>query len=61
MALYCLQFERQLQKCIRMGIFMFKNFVWGGILSDFRSEIMFWSEIMLGTEIMFYSFARASP
>ena len=26
--------------CIRMGIIISKTFIWGGILSDIRSEIM---------------------
>ena len=29
-----LQFETKLQKCIRMGITIFKVFIWGGISSD---------------------------
>ena len=36
-----LQFETKLQKCIRMGITIFKIFIWGGILSDIQSEITF--------------------
>ena len=34
MHLAMLQFEVRLQKCIRMGIAIFKIFIWGGILSD---------------------------
>ena len=49
MRLAMLQFETRLQKCIRMGIAIFKIFNWGGISSDISSEIMF------------YSSARASP
>ena len=30
------------QKCIKMGITIFKNFIWRGISSDIRSEIMFY-------------------
>ena len=37
-----LKIEIKLQKCIRMGITTFKIFIWGGILSDIRSEIMFY-------------------
>ena len=36
-----LRFETKLQKCIRMGIAIFKIFIWGGIESDIRSEITF--------------------
>ena len=53
-----LQFERKLQKCIRMGITIFKIFTWGGIssditfygsaLSDIRSEIMFYGSALEG-------------
>ena len=49
MRLATLQVERKLQKCIRMGITIFKNFIWGGISSDIRLEITF------------YSSARESP
>ena len=34
-----LQFEAKLQKSIRMGINIFKIFIWGGISSDVRLEI----------------------
>ena len=34
-----LQIEAGLQKCIRMGITIFKILIWGGISSDIRSEI----------------------
>ena len=37
-----LQFELKLQKCIRIGITIFKIFIWGGISSHIRSEIMFY-------------------
>ena len=37
-----LQFETKLQKYIRMGITIFKIYIWGGISSDIRSEIMFY-------------------
>ena len=36
-----LQFETKLQKCIRMGISIFKFLIWGGISSDIRLEITF--------------------
>ena len=49
MRLVTLQFETKLHKCIRIGITIFKFFIWGGISSDIRSEIMF------------YGSARASP
>ena len=49
MWLATLQFELKLQKCIRIGITIFKIFIWGGISSD----------ILL--EIMFYGSARALP
>ena len=39
MRLAMLQFET---KCIKMGITIFKIFIWGGILSDIRSETMFY-------------------
>ena len=39
MRLARLQFEMKLQKCIRMGITIFKIFIWGGIFSDIGSEI----------------------
>ena len=42
MRLATLQFEMKLQKCIRMGITIFKIFIWGGITSDIRSEITFY-------------------
>ena len=35
-------FETKLQICIRMGIIMFKIFIWGGLSSDIRSEITFY-------------------
>ena len=44
MRLAKLKFETKLQKFIRMGITIFKNFqffIWADILSDRRSEIMF--------------------
>ena len=34
-----LKFETKLQKCIRMGITIFKKFIWGGISSDIRSRV----------------------
>ena len=36
-----LQFERKLQKCIRLGITIFKIFIRGGKPLDIRSEIRF--------------------
>ena len=39
MGLATLQFETNLQKCIRMGITIFKLFIWGAISSDIGSEI----------------------
>ena len=41
MQLVMLQFKRKLQKCMRMGITIFKNFIWVGMLSDIQSEITF--------------------
>ena len=41
-AVTMLQFETRLQKCIRMGITIFKIFTWGGISSDIRSDITFY-------------------
>ena len=41
MRLATLQFETKLQTCIRMGITIFKIFIWGGISSDKRSAITF--------------------
>ena len=49
MRLAMLQFEKRLQKCIRMGITIFKIFIWGGISSNIRLEITF------------YGSTRASP
>ena len=42
MPLEMLQIETRLQKCIRMGITLFKIFILGGKLSDSRSEITFY-------------------
>ena len=42
MWLATLQFETGLQKCIRMGITIFKIFIVGGISSDISWEIMFY-------------------
>ena len=36
------QFERKLQKCIRMGITIFKIFIWGHISSEICSGITFY-------------------
>ena len=42
MPLVMLQFEKKLQKCIiRMGISIFKIFIWGGVSPDICSEITF--------------------
>ena len=41
MRLAPLQFELKLQKCIRMGITIFKIFIWGGISSDIRWKSRF--------------------
>ena len=41
MQLATCHFERKLQKCVRMGITVFKYFIWGGIWSDIRLEITF--------------------
>ena len=41
MRLAMFQFETKLQKCIRMGITIYKIFIWGGISSDIHSEITF--------------------
>ena len=48
MQLATLQFETRLQKCIRMGITIFKIFVCGGILLDIRSEITFFGSALRG-------------
>ena len=45
MRLAVLQFATKLQKCIRMGITIFKIFIWGGISSDICSEITFYGSI----------------
>ena len=37
-----LQFEMKLQKCIRMGITIFKIFIWGGVSSDIKSKVTFY-------------------
>ena len=39
MQLAMLQFKKELQKYIRMGITIFKIFIWGGISSDIPTEI----------------------
>ena len=49
MRLVTLKIEMKLPKCVRMGITILKIFIWGGMLFDIR------------TEIMFYSSACASP
>ena len=36
-----LHFETSLQTCIRIGITIFRIFIWGGISSDKHSEITF--------------------
>ena len=46
MRLATLQFEMGLHKCIRMGITIFKIFVFGGILLDIRSEITFYGSAL---------------
>ena len=38
---HCL-FEGKCYECIRMGITVFKIFIWGGISSDIRSRITFY-------------------
>ena len=38
-------YEWKLQKCIRMGITIFKNIILGDILSNIRSEITFYDRI----------------
>ena len=43
MRLAMLHFERKLQKCIRIGLTIFKIFHLGGISSDIRLEITFYS------------------
>ena len=42
MQLAALQFEMREQKCIKMGITIFKIFILGGISLDIRSEITFY-------------------
>ena len=45
-----LQFEAKLQKCIRMGIIIFKLFIGGGgISSDIRSNIVFYGKTKFPT------------
>ena len=44
MRLATLQFETKLQKYIRMGITIFKIWIWGGISSDIGSEITFYDD-----------------
>ena len=41
MWLAMIKFETNLNKCIRMGITIFKIYIWGGISSDILSEIKF--------------------
>ena len=45
MRLATLQYEMRLQKCIRMGITVFKFITWEGISLDIRSEMMFYGSI----------------
>ena len=49
MRLAAIQLETKLQKCIRIGITIFKIFIWGGISSYIRLEITF------------YGYTRVSP
>ena len=46
MRLATLKVEMKLQKCIRMGITIFKFFIWGGISLDIRSEITFYGSAL---------------
>ena len=41
-AFYGLQCSGLIQKCIRIGITIFKIFIWGGIWSYIRSEVAFY-------------------
>ena len=51
MQLPTLQFESKLQKCIRMGITILKNFIWGGISSDICSGITFYGSDRISDDI----------
>ena len=39
--------SKQVLTCIRMGITVFKTFIWGGVSSDMWSEIMFYGSVKL--------------
>ena len=47
MQLATLQFEWKLQKCIRMGITIFKIFIWGGISSDIPPQMKVLNMVIL--------------
>ena len=42
MRLAALKFETKLQESIRMGIYIFKIFIWGSVMSYIQSEITFY-------------------
>ena len=47
MRLAMLIFETKLRKCIRMGITIFKVFIWGGISLNILLEIMFYGSVSI--------------
>ena len=49
-----LRFEARMQKCIRMGIIIFKIFILGGISLDIRSEIEFNGDEQAGIQLSAY-------
>ena len=53
MQLATLQIETKLQKCFRVGITIFKIFIWGGISLDIRSEITFYGSTALMNKTKF--------
>ena len=55
MRLSTLQFEMKLQKCIRMGITIFKIFNLGGILSDILLKIMLRSRVAINLNLVLTS------
>ena len=63
MRLAMLQFETKLQKCIRMGITIFKIFIWGGISLDIRWKTTFYCSARVAVKLNFrpYSQRYTSP
>ena len=58
MRLATLQFEAKLQKCVIMGITIFKIFIFGGISSDIWSEIMFYGSARVAIKLNIRPYIR---